>query len=78
MSKINLTAEILEKHTDPEIIEYLARVCTGMVKNYDIALKTGKPEVLWGNYGDLMQVTDVLRAMKTREDSRLARQNETL
>lgn len=68
---INLTEDIL-KHDDSEIIAYLSSSMSGVVKNYKAALDSGHPEVLWANYGDVVMVSGILRALKQRNDLRKA------
>lgn len=76
MSKVNIVAEMLDKHTDPEIIEHLYRVMSGVVKNYRVALEKNSPEVLWGNLGDIELVSSTLAALHKRDEARLAQSAE--
>lgn len=72
MAKIEITKELLERHSDAEIIDHLYSVLSGVMRNYNTALKTTSPEILWGSLGDIAMVTEVLSAMKKRNDDKLA------
>lgn len=70
MAKINIESEILANHTDEEIIEYIDNLTTGILKNYRIALTSGRAEVLWGNLGDITTIASLIREMKKRDAAR--------
>ena len=72
MSQINIVGEMLEKHSDQEVIAYLDSIMTGLLKNYKTALEKNQAEVLWGNLGDISLVASIVRAMKKRDDAREA------
>lgn len=72
MSKVNIVAELLEKHSDSELIEHLYRVSSGVLKNYKISLEKGDSNILWANLGDIELVTSVLQAIYKREEAKLA------
>lgn len=67
--KIDIVRELLEKHTDEEIIAYLDGMATGILQNYRTATKQNQPQLLFGNLGDLVMITSILRAMKQRNDN---------
>ena len=75
MAKISIVADMLDKHTDAEIIEHLYRVMNGVSKNYAISVKEKCPELLWGNLGDIEQVAAILCAMYKRNQERQAQSN---
>ena len=68
---MNIIEDIL-KHPDEEVIAYMAKTMQGIIKNYDVSVQKGQPELLWGNIGDLTMVTQVLRAMNKRNEAKLA------
>ena len=70
--KIDIVKEMLEKHSDDEVIVYLDSVVTGILQNYRTAVKQGQPELLYGNLGDLAMVASIIRAMKQRNEAREA------
>lgn len=72
MAKIDIVAEILSKHNDAEVIDHLYTVLRGVTSNYKTAIDTNTPEVLFGNLGDLVLATEILKGMKKRNDDRLA------
>lgn len=69
MAKVEIDKELLERHTDEEIVAYLHKVMNGVVQNYQVALKANQPETLWSNLGDLTMVSAILKAMKARNDA---------
>ena len=70
--KIDVVKEMLEKHSDDEVIAYLDSVITGLLQNYKTAIKQNQSELLYGNIGDLTLVATIIRAMKNRNDAREA------
>ena len=69
---INVVGEIVEKHSDEEIIAHLEKIVAGVVKNYTVALDKGNSDILWANLGDLTQVASILRGMRKRNEAREA------
>lgn len=69
MEEINLTEEIM-KHSDEEIIDYLARTISSMRSAYTKAVKTGNPSLLYGMSGDIDAVYPVIIAMDRRNKER--------
>ena len=70
--KVDIVKELLEKHSDEEVIAYLDSVVTGLLQNYKTAAKQNQPELLYGNLGDLAMVASIVRAMKNRYEAREA------
>lgn len=70
--KVDIVKEMLERHSDEEVIAYLSKVMTGVAQNYQTALKANQPETLWGNLGDIAMVSSILRGIKSRNDAREA------
>lgn len=69
---INIIGEIIERHSDEEIIAHLDKIVAGVVKNYTVALDKGNSDILWANLGDLTQVASILRGMRKRNEAREA------
>lgn len=69
---INVVGELIEKHSDEEIIAHLDKIVAGVVKNYTVALDKGNSDILWANLGDLTQVASILRGMRKRNEAREA------
>ena len=67
---INVVGEMIDKHSDEEIIAHLDKVMSGIVKNYTIALDKENSNILWANLGDLAQVASILRGLKKRNEAR--------
>ena len=74
---VNVIADIM-KHKDEEIIEFLSKTVNGMVRNYDVSIKEKEPALLWGNIGDLVMVQNILKAMRDRNNEKLAQMQEQL
>ena len=75
MAKVNITNELIERHSTEEIVEHLSTVMRGVVQNYKVAIEKNQPELLFGNLGDITQATSILVAMKKRNDERVAQIN---
>lgn len=73
--KVEIVKEMLNNHSDEEIIAYLDKVATGVVNNYKTAANANQPQLLFGNIGDITMVATVLRAMKNRNEAREAAKN---
>ena len=69
---INIVGELIEKHSDEEIISHLDSVITGVLKNYKTSLEKGDPNILWGNIGDITLVASIIRGLKKRNAEREA------
>lgn len=67
---MDLTKEIVDKHSTEEIIAYLSKMMNGIIQNYKLGFQTGRPEALWGSFGDIVQVSELLREMKRRNAER--------
>lgn len=63
MREVNIVSDVMDKYSEEEIISYLSRVLNGVSKNYQVALKTNQPEVLWGNLGDIELAASILKGM---------------
>lgn len=77
MAKINIEAELLERHSDPEIIEYLYREMQTVDKYYDGVIVNGMDANLLLTQTEMIsQVTDILKALYKRDQARLAQSQE--
>lgn len=70
--KVNITTELIDNHSDKEIIEYLSGVMTGVLKNYKVAVEKSDSALLYANLGDISQVASALRGLHKRDQERLA------
>ena len=68
--KVDIVSELLNNHSDEEIIAYLDSLATGVLQNYKTATKQRQPELLYGNLGDVALIASVIRSMKQRNDAR--------
>lgn len=68
---INVVADIMN-HKDEEIIEYISKIMSGIVKNYNTSITQKSPELLWGNFGDIVMVHQIMKAMDKKNKDRLA------
>lgn len=69
MSRINVAADIL-KHSDEEIIEYLAEETKAIRATFNAAQKANRPELLYVTRVDLEIVTTVLNELDKRNKLR--------
>ena len=65
MAKIDLTAEVL-KHTDPEIIDYLANEARAVRAVYKKTLESGDAQRLFAMSADLAILINVIIALDKR------------
>lgn len=76
MAKINPITEMMQTHSDPEIVEYLYRLMVGVLKNYKNSVSSKTPEMTWASLGDIENVVSTLQAMYKRDQARLAQAQE--
>lgn len=69
---MNLAGDLLDKYTQEQVIAYLDKLLSGILKNYQTAIKVNQPEVLFGNLGDVAQVRDIIHEMRKRDQEREA------
>ena len=69
---MNLTADILDKYTQEQIVAYLDNVLFGVLKNYKIAIDKGTPEILYASLGDLTEVRAILHEQRKRDQEKQA------
>ena len=69
MPRINVAADIL-KHSDEEIIEYLAEEAKAIRATFNAAQKVNRPELLYVTRVDLEIVTNVLVELDKRNKLR--------
>lgn len=72
MTVIDLEKEIINNHSDEEVIAFLYKVMSGVVKNYNSGLGEKSPEYLWGSFADVVMVKSILGEMKHRNDAKEA------
>lgn len=69
---MNLAGDLLDKYTTEQVIAYLDKLTSGILKNYQTAIRVNQPQILFGSLGDITRVRDILHEMKKRNDERLA------
>lgn len=72
--KISIANELVQRHSDQEIIEFLSKTTRGLVQNYKVAVEKGDSSILFANLGDLTMVASVLTELDKREKNKLATQ----
>lgn len=72
--KISIANELVQRHSDQEIIEFLSKTTRGLVQNYKVAVEKGDSSILFANLGDLTMVASVLAELDKREKNKLATQ----
>lgn len=69
---MNVIEDIL-KHKDEEVIAFMYKTMNGVLKNYDLAIEKDHPEAVYACcLGDIALVTQILRAMKARNENKVA------
>lgn len=69
MAKIDIAEDVL-KHTDEEIIDFLASEARAVRKVFKKALDEGNASVMWAASGDLEVIMTVLIALDGRNKNR--------
>lgn len=69
MAKIEVEKELVERHSDEELVAFLYKTMAGVVQNFQTTLKANQPESLWSNFGDIAMVASILKNMKQRNDA---------
>lgn len=69
MTITDLEKEIINNHSDKEVIAFLYKVMSGVVKNYNNGLNEKSSEYLWGSFADVVMVKSILGEMKHRDDA---------
>ena len=67
---MDIVKEMLDRHSNEEVVAYLNKMMNGIIQNYKLGFQTGRPEALWGSFGDIVQVSEFLREIKKRNDAR--------
>lgn len=67
---MDIVKEMLDRHSNEEVVAYLNKMMNGIIQNYKLGFQTGRSEALWGSFGDIVQVSEFLREMKKRNDAR--------
>lgn len=70
--KVNLTQDVIDNHTNEEIIAFLARTMTGITRNYKLALEKNSPAMAFSCLGDIVMCASILTEMNSRNQARLA------
>lgn len=70
---MDIAKDIIEKYSVEQIVDYLDKLSTGVLKNYQTAIKANQPAILFGNLGDLAQIRAVLHEMNKQNQERAAR-----
>lgn len=78
MTIIDLEKEIINNHSDEEIIAFLYKVMSGIAKNYNSGLSEKSSEYLWGSFADVVMVKSILGEMKHRNDEREAQRQSMI
>lgn len=72
MTGEDMIKEALDKHSEEEIIKYLYTLASGILYNYNTAMKSKSPETLYGNIGDITQMYRMLKEMDARNRAKIA------
>lgn len=69
---MNLSADLLDKYTSEQVTAYLDKLASGVLKNYQTAIKVNQPQILFASLGDIAQLRDILHEMRKRDEERAA------
>lgn len=69
---MNLSADLLDKYTPEQVTAYLDKLAAGILKNYQMAIKTNQPQILFGSLGDVARLRDILHEIHKRDEERAA------
>lgn len=72
---MNLASDLLDKYTREQVIVYLDKLSSGILNNYQTAIKANQPQVLFGSLGNVAQLRDILHEMRKRDEARAALTN---
>ena len=64
--------DMLNRHSDAEIVQYLYTKAIGVQQGYRKALKDKSPEYIWSMVGAQAEITTILGRMHRRNQERLA------
>lgn len=70
---MDIVKDVVEKYSVEQIVDYLDKLSTGVLKNYQTAIKASQPAVLFGSIGDLAQIRAILHEMNKQNQERAAR-----
>lgn len=70
---MDLAKDIVEKYSVEQIVDYLDKLSTGVLKNYQTAIKANQPAVLFGSIGDVAQIRAILHEMNKQNQEKAAR-----
>jgi CHASE3 domain sensor protein len=70
---MDIAKDIIEKYSVEQIVDYLDKLSTGVLKNYQTAIKVNQSAILFGNLGDIAQIRAVLHEMNKQNQERAAR-----
>lgn len=69
---MDLSSDLLDKYSKEQVIAYLDRLASGILKNYQNAIKLNQPHILFGSLGDVVQLRSVVHEMHKRDDEMAA------
>ena len=69
---MDITKDIVDKYTIDQIVAYLDKLSSGVLKNYQTAIKLNQPQILFGDLGDIAQIRAVLHEINKRNQEREA------
>ncbi len=69
---MNLERDILDKYSQEQVVAYLDTLLFGVLKNYNMAIEKGTPEILYANLGDLVQARAILHEQRRRDKEKEA------
>lgn len=72
---MDIAKDIVDKYTIEQIVAYLDKLSSGVLKNYQTAIKVNQPQILFGDLGDIAQMRSILHEINKRNQEREAVKN---
>ena len=72
---INIVDDMLTRHSDDEIIEYLYNILTDTSKKFEVSLEQDAPEYLWTAHPNIEVAREILKKMRKRNEERRIQAN---
>lgn len=69
---MDIAKDIVDKYTIDQIVAYLDKLSSGVLKNYQTAIKLNQPQILFGDLGDIAQIRAILHEINKRNQEREA------
>lgn len=69
---MDIAKDVVDKYAIDQIVAYLDKLSSGVLKNYQTAIKLNQPQILFGDLGDITQMRSILHEINKRNQEREA------